>query len=66
MDDPAVSLEHLLAEAVAISRRARAVIRRAVTLDADEIAPRMVGVAYRNVDEEASDPHLCLDVEAEL
>src|SRR5215210_6043149 len=61
VDAPPQPLQHLLPQAVPVARRTRAVVGGAVALDAEQVAPRALGVDHGQVDKEPGAPHLGLD-----
>lgn len=59
-------LEHRLPEAIAIPGGTRAMVGGAIVLDPDEVAPRVLRVCDREVDEEARQADLRVHLIAAL
>ena len=66
MQTPAQALQHLIAQAVAVARPSRAVVRRAVKLHAQRVASAPVRIHNRNVYEPAAGRHFFMDFVAAL
>jgi len=57
---PPQALQDLLSQAVAVARRRRTVIRRAVALDPQQVSPRILRIHHCQIDRETGASDLCM------